>query len=54
LDNWPAGAGIRVLVWDLDQALWMRRKISDGVDGIITRYPAKLVEVVGGNASRRA
>jgi len=41
-------AGIRVLVWDLDQALWMRRKISDGVDGIITRYPAKLVEVAGG------
>ena len=40
-------AGLRVLVWDLDQALWMRRKISDGVDGIITRYPAKLVEVVG-------
>src|SRR2546422_1016115 len=41
-------AGLRVLVWDLDQALWMRRKISDGVDGIITRYPAKLVEVAGG------
>jgi len=41
-------AGLRVLVWDLDQALWMRRKISDGVDGIITRYPAKLVEIAGG------
>jgi glycerophosphoryl diester phosphodiesterase len=39
-------AGIWVLVWDLDQAAWMRRKISDGVDGIITRYPAKLAEIV--------
>jgi glycerophosphoryl diester phosphodiesterase len=39
-------AGIRVLVWDLDQTLWMRRKITDGVDGIITRYPAKLRAVI--------
>lgn len=38
-------AGMRVIVWDLDQPQWMRRKISDGVDGIITRYPAKLREI---------
>ncbi len=41
-------AGIRVLVWDLDQTRWMRRKIADGVDGIMTRYPAKLREIAGG------
>jgi glycerophosphoryl diester phosphodiesterase len=41
-------AGIRVLVWDLEQAAWMRRKLADGVDGIMTRYPAKLVEILGG------
>ncbi len=38
-------AGLRVLVWDLDQPQWMRRKLLDGVDGIITRYPAKLAEI---------
>ena len=41
------GAGIRVLVWDLDQTQWMRRKIVDGVDGIMTSYPAKLREIAG-------
>ena len=41
-------AGVRVLVWDLDQTQWMRRKIADGVDGIMTRYPAKLTEIAGG------
>jgi glycerophosphoryl diester phosphodiesterase len=39
--------GIRVLVWDLDEARWMRRKAADGVDGIVTRYPAVLAEVIG-------
>lgn len=38
-------AGLRVVVWGLDQPKWMRRKLADGVDGIITRFPAKLVEV---------
>lgn len=38
-------AGIRVLVWDLDQPRWMRRKISDGVDGIITDHPARLAQI---------
>jgi glycerophosphoryl diester phosphodiesterase len=41
-------AGIRVVVWDLEQARWMRRKLADGVDGIITRYPAKLAEILDG------
>lgn len=45
-------AGIRVVVWDLDQAAWMRRKLADGVDGIITRYPAKLAEILGGGRPR--
>ncbi len=38
-------AGICVLVWDLDEPQWMHRKILDGVDGVITRYPAKLAEI---------
>lgn len=36
---------IRVLIWTLDQPRWMRRKILDGVDGIITNYPARMAEV---------
>jgi glycerophosphoryl diester phosphodiesterase len=39
-------AGFRVLVWDLDRPLLMRRKILDDVDGIITSYPARLAEVL--------
>ena len=39
-------AGFRVLAWDLKRPLLMRRKIIDGVDGIITRYPARLAEVM--------
>ncbi len=45
-------AGIHVLVWDADQSKidlrprWMRRKISDGVDGIITSFPARLAEIL--------
>lgn len=40
------GAGLQVFVWDLDRPRWMRRRIADGVDGIITNYPARLAEVV--------
>jgi glycerophosphoryl diester phosphodiesterase len=36
---------LEVLVWDLDEPRWMRRKIADGVDGIVTRCPAKLAEI---------
>jgi glycerophosphoryl diester phosphodiesterase len=35
-------AGFHVVVWDLDQPRWMRRKIADGVDGIVTYFPARL------------
>lgn len=38
-------AGRHVLVWDLDQKLWMRRKTADGVDGIITSRPARMAAV---------
>lgn len=38
-------AGRQVLVWDLEQKLWMRRKMADGVDGIITSRPARLAAV---------
>jgi glycerophosphoryl diester phosphodiesterase len=41
--------GFRVLAWDLERPLWMRRRILDGVDGIITRYPARLAEVLREN-----
>jgi len=43
------GAGFRVLVWDVERPLLMRRKIVDGVDGIITRHPARLAEVLARN-----
>jgi len=39
-------AGFSVVGWDLDEPRWMRRKLADGVDGIITRCPAKLAEIV--------
>ncbi len=35
-------AGLKVVAWGLDDPRWMPRKISDGVDGIITSYPAWL------------
>jgi glycerophosphoryl diester phosphodiesterase len=38
-------AGLKVVVWDLDEPRWMRRKLADGVDGIITRFPAKLAAI---------
>lgn len=39
-------AGLRVLVWDLEEPRWMRRKIADGVDGILTRCPVKMAHVL--------
>jgi glycerophosphoryl diester phosphodiesterase len=41
--------GFRVLAWDLHQPLLMRRKIFDGVDGIITSHPARLAELLRRN-----
>lgn len=38
-------AGIEVVVWTVNQPDAMRRKISDGVDGIVTDYPARLAEI---------
>lgn len=38
---------LRVIVWGLDDPVWMRRRISDGVDGIITSFPARLRKIRG-------
>jgi glycerophosphoryl diester phosphodiesterase len=35
-------AGFKVVVWGLDAPRWMQRRISHGVDGIITSFPAVL------------
>jgi len=35
-------AGLEVVVWTVNQPDALRRKIVDGVDGIITDYPARL------------
>lgn len=40
------GAGLAVIVWGLDERHWMHRKVTDGVDGIITRYPARLAALL--------
>jgi glycerophosphoryl diester phosphodiesterase len=37
---------ICVFPWTVDQPARMERKIADGVDGIITNYPARLAEVL--------
>lgn len=39
-------AGFRVIVWDVNPPVLMRRKILDGVDGIITSHPGRLAEVL--------
>jgi glycerophosphoryl diester phosphodiesterase len=41
--------GFRVMVWDVSPAVLMRRKILDGVDGIITSHPGRLAEVLKKN-----
>jgi glycerophosphoryl diester phosphodiesterase len=41
---------VRVIPWTLDQPRWIRRRILDGVDGIITNYPARLAEIRAGFA----
>ena len=38
---------IAVFPWTVDQPARMRRKMDEGVDGIITDYPARLAEVLG-------
>ncbi len=37
--------GMSVLVWPLNLPRRMRRKVADGVDGILTDYPARFAEV---------
>ena len=37
---------IRVFPWAVDQPARMKRKLADGVDGIVTNYPARLAEVL--------
>ncbi|MGO8731760.1 MAG: glycerophosphodiester phosphodiesterase [Terriglobia bacterium] len=37
---------IRVFPWTVDRPAQMERRIADGVDGIITNYPARLAEVL--------
>ena len=36
-----------MIPWTVNYPLHMRRKILDGVDGLITNYPARLTEVSG-------
>ncbi len=38
-------ASLLVIPWTIDQPRWMRRRIEDGVDGIITNFPARLAEI---------
>jgi len=38
--------GLQVIPWTVNYPLHMRRKILDGVDGLITNYPARLTDVL--------
>ena len=40
-------ASLMVIPWTVDNAHQMRRTLLEGVDGIITNYPARLTEIVG-------
>lgn len=44
-------AGLKVVVWGLDDPRGMRRQVQNGVDGIITSFPAVLRQIL--EASRR-
>ena len=44
-------AGLQVIVWTVNQPRAMRRMLANAVDGIITDYPARLVELRGAAAS---
>ncbi len=39
-------AGLQVFPWTVNYPSHMRRKILDGVDGLITNYPARLTQVL--------
>jgi glycerophosphoryl diester phosphodiesterase len=38
--------GLQVIPWTVNYPLHMRRKILDGVDGLITNFPARLTKVL--------
>lgn len=38
--------GLQVIPWTVNLPIHMRRKILDGVDGLITNFPARLTEVL--------
>ena len=38
--------GLKVIPWTVNYPMHMRRKILEGVDGLITNYPARLTEVL--------
>jgi glycerophosphoryl diester phosphodiesterase len=38
--------GLKVIPWTVDDAHDMRAQIADGVDGLITNYPARLRAVM--------
>ena len=38
-------AGLQVIPWTVNYPIHMRRKILEGVDGLITNYPARLTRV---------
>ena len=39
-------AGLQVIPWTVNYPIHMRRKILEGVDGLITNYPARLTRVM--------
>jgi glycerophosphoryl diester phosphodiesterase len=45
--------GLQVISWTVNYPLHMRRKILDGVDGLITNYPARLTGVLERIEQRR-
>jgi glycerophosphoryl diester phosphodiesterase len=46
------GRGLEVHAWTINETADMQRLVELGVDGIITDYPDRLMEVVGRAASR--
>jgi len=38
--------GYRIFVWTVNEPEDMRRVIDNGVDGIITDYPARLLDIL--------
>ena len=47
-------AGLQVIPWTVNYRLHMRNKILDGVDGLVTNYPARLTRVLQSMEAARA